>query len=119
MQVTKGDLPAHTGGRAFGERLLPLPKTSRKEKKPMNLEIKVQRIQKMENGNSLKAYADITVNDSILIKSLRVVEGKNGLFVSMPQQQAKDDKWYESVKCLNSDVKEYISDTILYAYQHE
>jgi len=83
------------------------------------LEIKVQRIMKMENGNSLKAFADITVNDSLLIKGLRVVEGKNGLFVSMPQERGRDDKWYESAKPLNDNTREYISDIVLYAYQHE
>ena len=85
----------------------------------MNLEIKVQRIQRMENGNGLKAFADIAVNDSLLIKGLRVIEGKNGLFISLPQQQGRDNKWYDSVKCLSNNVREYISDIVLYAYQHE
>ena len=82
-------------------------------------EVKVQRIMRLQNGSMLKAFADITINDSLLIKGLRVVEGKHGPFVSMPQMQGKDNKWYDSVKCLENDLKEQISDVVLYAYQNE
>jgi stage V sporulation protein G len=82
-------------------------------------EVKVQRIMKLQNGSMLKAFADISLNDAVLIKGLRVVEGKHGPFVSMPQTQAKDNKWYDSVKCLDDGLKEQISDVVLYAYQNE
>ena len=82
-------------------------------------EVKVQRIMRLQNGSMLKAFADITINDSLLIKGLRVVEGKHGPFVSMPQMQGADKKWYDVVRCLRDEVKEQISDTVLYAYQNE
>ena len=83
----------------------------------MNLEIKVQRIQKMESDSSLKAFVDIVVNDSILIKGLKIIEGTNGVFVSMPQERGRDNKWYDSIRCLTEGAKEYISDVVLYSYQ--
>jgi len=64
------------------------------------LEIQVQRMYRFESDRPLKAFADIIVNDALLIKGIKVLEGKNGLFVSMPQDQAKDKKWYDSVRCL-------------------
>ncbi|MBI5614236.1 septation protein SpoVG family protein [Candidatus Gottesmanbacteria bacterium] len=82
------------------------------------IEPKVVRIHRVENG-SLKAFVDLSVNDSLLIKGLRVVEGKHGPFVTMPQQQAADRKWYDVVRCLKNEVKEQISDIVLYAYQNE
>ena len=84
------------------------------------LEIKVTRIRKIEGTNHLKAFADISLNDSITIKNLKVVEGDNGLFVSMPQELNKsNDKWYDSVRCHNKEVLAEITEIVLAAYQKE
>ena len=82
-------------------------------------EVKVQRIMRLQNGSMLKACADITINDALLVKGLRVVEGKHGAFVSMPQMQGKDNKWYDSVKCLDEGLKAQIQDVVLFAFQNE
>jgi stage V sporulation protein G len=47
---------------------------------------------------------------------LRIVEGKDGLFVSMPQEAGKDGKWYNSVIPLRRDVKDEIEKVCLEAY---
>ena len=83
------------------------------------IEIKVLKIHKINGSNRIKAFVDISINDVLLIKSLRVVEGKNGLFVSMPVEQGKNEKWYERVRCLNEDVREVISNAVLEAYSKE
>ena len=81
------------------------------------LEIQVQRMYRFESDRPLKAFADIIVNDAILIKGIKVLDGKNGLFVSMPQEQAKDKKWYDSVRCLTQDVREQITEVVLSVYK--
>ena len=83
------------------------------------MEIQVQRMYRFESDRSLKAFVDIIVNDALLIKGIRVLDGKKGLFVSMPQEQAKDKKWYESVRCLTQDIREQISDVVLAAYKED
>ncbi len=80
-------------------------------------EIQVQRMYRFESDRPLKAFADIIVNDALLIKGIKVLEGKNGLFVSMPQEQAKDKKWYDSVRCLTQDVREQITEVVLSVYK--
>lgn len=83
-----------------------------------SISINVQRIYKLPNGKSLKAFADINVNDAILIKGVRVMDGKKGIFVTMPREQStKDKKWYDTVRCLSQEVKEEISGKVLQAYQ--
>ena len=81
------------------------------------LEIQVQRMYRFESDRPLKAFADIIVNDALLIKGIKVLEGKNGLFVSMPQEQAKDKKWYDCVRCLTQDVREQITEVVLAVYK--
>ena len=55
------------------------------------LEFKIIKIHRFEDGNRLKAFVDLGINDAILIKGIRVVVGEKGLFVSMPQEQGKED----------------------------
>ena len=83
-----------------------------------NISIHVQRIHKLTNGKSLKAFADINVNDALLVKGVRVMDGKKGIFVTMPREQStKDKKWYDTVRCLTKEVKDEISEKVLQAYQ--
>ena len=81
------------------------------------LEFKVVRIHKLPEGSTLKAFIDMSVNEALLIKGLRIVEGKGGVFVSMPQEQRKDNRWYDSILCLKQEVRDEISRKVLSAYQ--
>lgn len=81
------------------------------------MEIKVHKMYRLDGNRPLKAFADISLNDAVLIKGIKVILGKEGLFVSMPQEQGKDNKWYESVRCLKKDIREQISEIVLNAYQ--
>jgi len=83
------------------------------------LEIQVQRMYRFETDRPLKGFADIIINDCLLIKGIKIVEGKDGLFVSMPQEQAKDKKWYDSVRCLTQEVRDQISGVVLSVYRED
>lgn len=83
----------------------------------MSIEVKVNRLRRIqEDGKNLKAFADIEVNGFLLIKGVRVFSGKNGLFVSMPRQKGKDNKWYETVRPMTPEVKEQVASVVLSAY---
>lgn len=49
----------------------------------MNLEAKIDR---MVNKGNVKAIASISLDGLYVIKGLRVMDGRKGLFVSMPQE---------------------------------
>lgn len=83
------------------------------------LSIKVVRMFCFNEDRSLKAFADITVNDVLLVKGVMVIEGRKGLFVSMPREQSKDQKWYDSVRCLSKELQEQITEEVLQAFHDE
>jgi len=78
--------------------------------------LEVARLYRLDGDSALKAFADVIVAEQVLVKGIRVVEGKDGLFVSMPQNQGKDGKWYETVMLLNDELKEALTETVLEAY---
>lgn len=83
----------------------------------MSLEIKVSRIHRLEPQiRNIKAFADIEINEAILVKGLQVLEGENGVFVSMPRQKGKDNKWYETVRTMTPEAKSKVISVVLAAY---
>lgn len=81
------------------------------------LQFKIVKIHRLSEGNRIKAFVDLGINDALLIKGIRIVNGQKGLFVCMPQEQGKNDRWYEKVRCLNKEVRSRINQKVLEAYK--
>ena len=81
--------------------------------------LEVKRVITFDGEGPLKAFCDVAIGDLYLIKGLRVIQGKHGLFVSMPRQQGKDHKWYDSVVAMTDASKREIGRVVLEAYQQE
>jgi len=78
--------------------------------------IKVSRIHKFDGDSTLKAFVDISLG-GVIIKGLRVVNGKNGLFLGMPKHQGKDGKWYPTVYPETKELQQELEELVLGAYQ--
>lgn len=83
------------------------------------ISIEVERLHRFDNGSQLKAFADIVIGGQFTVKGLRVVEGKRGLFVSMPSEIGKDGKWYDTFKPLNKEAIDELNRVVLEAYKVE
>lgn len=86
---------------------------------PVPLGLSVKRINRMAGEGTLRAFCDLEIAGSFLVKGVRVVEGKNGLFVSMPQERGKDGNWYDTVLPLSKETRQQLSEVVLSAYQAE
>lgn len=75
----------------------------------------------VSSDNKVKAYATVYIDDAFQINDVKVVEGKNGLFVSLPQRsyENKEGKqvYKDIVSCTNDDVKGAISKCVLGSYE--
>ena len=80
-------------------------------------ELSVKRMVVFNGEGSLKAFCDLAIGEMFLIRGVRVIEGKQGLFVSMPRQQGKDGKWYETVAMLSKEVNAEVKKVVLEEYQ--
>jgi DNA-binding cell septation regulator SpoVG len=78
----------------------------------------VEKMYRLPDAGSLLAFADVSIDDAIVIRGVRLLRGKKGIFMSMPQEQGKDNKWYDQVVCKNASVYEGIACAVLRAYGH-
>ena len=79
-------------------------------------DVQVVRLHRFEGDSKTKAFADISIGHFV-VKGLRVVEGKKGVFLAMPQEKAKDGKWYDTFFPATKEAREFLSDLVLAAYQ--
>lgn len=69
------------------------------------------------NGNSkTKAFIDLVLDDTLIIKELTLVEGKKGLFLSFPSKKGKDGKYYNSVYSLDKEWGKLLQDACVKKY---
>lgn len=80
------------------------------------LNFKVARLHRLNSDGKVKAFVDIAVNEAIILKGLKVLNGVNGLFVSMPQKKSTDNKYYDTISTLTPEVKNDISSAVMDAY---
>jgi len=76
-------------------------------------------IKLQENKEHLKAYADVLLDEAYMVKGLSVVDGKNGLFVNMPQKQGHDEKYYDQFYPVTKEARENLVKAVLDEYQHQ
>lgn len=81
------------------------------------LDVEIAKIYRLEGNGALKAFCDIVVSNIVLVKGLRIVEGRNGLFVRMPARVGKDGKWYESITPMNKEIRDNLNEIILTAFK--
>lgn len=65
----------------------------------------------------LKAYVSIVFDDCFLISDLKVIQGPNGVFVSMPSKRKKNGEFKDIAHPLNRDTRERMERRILSEYE--
>ena len=78
--------------------------------------LKVVRLYRFNGESKTKAFADVAIGD-FMVKGLRLVQGKKGLFLAMPQEKAKNGNWYNVFYPLTKEARQVLSETVLAAYE--
>ena len=81
--------------------------------------VEVLRLHRLSGESNLKAFADVSFAGVFIVKGIKVVEGKKGLFVSMPSEKGKDGKWYDTAHPLTKEFRESLNEVVLEAYEQE
>jgi stage V sporulation protein G len=65
----------------------------------------------------LKAYVSIVLDDCFLVSDLKVIQGPNGVFVSMPSKRKKNGEFKDIAHPLNRETRERMERRILNEYE--
>jgi stage V sporulation protein G len=68
-------------------------------------------------ADPLKAFANIVFDDAFIVKNIKIIEGKNGLFIAMPSQKGKNGEYRDIAHPLNTDTRNEIERLVLDAYK--
>ncbi|MFO7952821.1 MAG: septation regulator SpoVG [Bacillota bacterium] len=74
------------------------------------------RIRSINQEGKMKAIVSITLNDMFAIHDLRIIEGRNGLFVAMPSKRNPNGEFKDIAHPINSKTREMIQETVISAY---
>lgn len=66
--------------------------------------------------SNTKAFVDLELDSTLVIKGFTLVEGKKGLFLTFPSTKGKDGKYYNSVYSLDKEWKELLQDACIKKY---
>lgn len=79
------------------------------------------KIDRMVNVGNVKAIASVTLDGQFVVKNLKVMDGRKGLFVSMPQEsftgRGGEKKYSNLFFALTNAAKMDLQDAVLQAYQ--
>jgi len=67
---------------------------------------------------NLKAYAQITLDDVLILKGIKIFKKESGgIFITFPAIQGKDKTFYDIVVPQTSEFKKYIRKEVVSAYK--
>ena len=65
----------------------------------------------------VKALASLTIDDEFVVHELRVIEGPNGLFVSMPARRTGSGGYLDIAHPITAAMRERVQGTVLQAFE--
>ena len=72
-----------------------------------------------EEGGKLKAYVDITFEESFVVHGLKIIEGQNGLFVAMPSRIMPNGEFKDIAHPITLELRSELTRVVLEAYEKE
>ena len=73
----------------------------------------------LRNDEKLKAFVSITLNDSFVVRGLKIIRGNSGLFVAMPSRKRPDGQHQDLAHPINDVTRKYLTEIVMSEYEQE
>ena len=73
----------------------------------------------LRNDDKLKAFVSITLNDSFVVRGLKIIHGNSGLFVAMPSRKRPDGQHQDLAHPINDVTRKYLTERVMCQYERE
>lgn len=68
------------------------------------------------NEEKLKAFVSIVFDQCFMVNDIKIIQGKEGLFISMPSRKKKNGEFKDVAHPLNNETRRMIEDKVLSEY---
>ena len=83
------------------------------------MEITSVKVHKVDIENSrMRGIATVVIDDAIAIHDIRIIEGKENLFIAMPSRKTPAGEYKDIVHPINQEVRTMFEKTIFDAYEN-
>jgi stage V sporulation protein G len=72
---------------------------------------------KLFEKDKLKAFATITIDDCLVVRGIKIIEGRKGLFVAMPNRRRSDDSFQDIAHPVTVEARQELERLVLDAYR--
>jgi len=73
----------------------------------------------LRSDEKLKAFVSITLNDSFVVRGLKIIRGNSGLFVAMPSRKRPDGQHQDLAHPINDVTRKYLTEKVMSEYERE
>ena len=80
------------------------------------MEITDIRIRKVTTEGKLKAYVTVTFDDCFVVHNIKIIEGKNGVFIAMPSRKTRNGEYKDIAHPIRPDFRSRLQERILEAF---
>ena len=71
------------------------------------------------NGSMIQAYAAVTFDDSLVVRDMRIIEGKNGIFLSMPARRKRNGDYQDVCFPISAELRDTLESRVLERFDKE
>lgn len=75
------------------------------------------RIRKINDEGKMKAIVSITFDDEFVVHDIKIIEGKNGLFIAMPSRKMGEGDFRDIAHPLRSETRNRIKEAVFAEYE--
>ncbi|MFQ6118167.1 MAG: septation regulator SpoVG [Candidatus Bipolaricaulia bacterium] len=83
------------------------------------MEITKVEIRPMRNEGNLQAFCSVVFDDVFIVHSVKVIQGKEGLFVAMPSREVGKGEYRDIAHPIDNDFRLKLEEMVLGKYHEE
>lgn len=76
------------------------------------------RVKKVSGEGKLKAYVSVTFDNCFVVHNMKVIDGKNGIFVAMPSRKTTRGEFKDVAHPINTEFRSDLQQAVLDAFQN-
>jgi len=73
-------------------------------------------VKKVQGEGRLRAYVSVTFDDCFAVHNMKVIDGKNGIFVAMPSRKTNKGEFKDVAHPITVEFRAALQDAVLDAY---